>query len=318
MLMPTSAVSGDPPAGGALRGRIDALTPPARPAAYRAAPGTPTAECTTTGGQAWDPGNIISDQVFYNTSSMTVEQIRDFITTHGEGCSSPWCLKSVRTTVPAQPSDQYCQAIPGATDVDAATVIATVSTACGINPQVMLITLQKESQLLDRTDPTETTYNAAWGWHCPDTGPGGTANCDPTYAGLVNQAYGMAKQWARYRVDPGKYNYQAGQTVTILWNVAESGCGGAPVTIANQATAALYNYTPYQPNAASLAAYPGPTLLINGEFDLFFRPTERSFAAVAADPRRVLIRRATHLSNLDQPARFTAAIRRFAEGLAER
>ena len=227
------------------------------PAAYRAAPATPTAGCTTAGGQAWDPGNIISDQVFYNTSSMTVEQIRDFITTHGEECSSPWCLKSVRTTVPAQPADQYCQAIPGAADVDAATVIATVSTACGINPQVMLVTLQKESQLLDRTDPTETTYKAAWGWHCPDTGPGGTANCDPAYAGLVNQAYGMANQWARYRVDPGKYNYQAGQTVNILWNVAESGCGGAPVTIANQATAALYNYTPYQPNAASLAAYPG-------------------------------------------------------------
>jgi len=53
-------------------------------------------------------------------------------------------------------------------------------------------------------------------WHCPDTGLGGTANCDPVYAGLVNQAYGMAKQWARYRVDPGKYNYRAGQTVTIF------------------------------------------------------------------------------------------------------
>lgn len=61
-----------------------------------------------------------------------------------------------------------------------------------------------------------------------------------------------------------------------------------------------------------LAAFPGPSLLINGEFDLFFRPTERAFAAVAADPRRVLIRRATHLTNLDQPAAFTAAIRRFA------
>jgi pimeloyl-ACP methyl ester carboxylesterase len=62
-----------------------------------------------------------------------------------------------------------------------------------------------------------------------------------------------------------------------------------------------------------LAAYPGPTLLINGEYDVFFRPGERAFAAVAADPRRALIRRATHLANLDQPARFTAAIRRFAE-----
>jgi pimeloyl-ACP methyl ester carboxylesterase len=64
-----------------------------------------------------------------------------------------------------------------------------------------------------------------------------------------------------------------------------------------------------------LAAFPGPTLLINGEYDLFFRPTERSFAAVAADPRRVLIRRATHLANLDRPAAFTAAIRRFAASL---
>ena len=64
-----------------------------------------------------------------------------------------------------------------------------------------------------------------------------------------------------------------------------------------------------------LAAFPGPSLLINGELDLFFRPTERSFAMVATNPRRVLIRRATHLANLDQPAAFTAAIRRFAESL---
>jgi pimeloyl-ACP methyl ester carboxylesterase len=62
-----------------------------------------------------------------------------------------------------------------------------------------------------------------------------------------------------------------------------------------------------------LAAYPGPTLLINGEFDLFFRPTERSFADVAANPRRALIRRATHLTNLDQSQRFSRLIRAFAE-----
>ena len=64
-----------------------------------------------------------------------------------------------------------------------------------------------------------------------------------------------------------------------------------------------------------LAAYPGPSLLINGEYDLFFRPTERQFAAAAADPRRVLIRGATHLANLDRPAAFTAAVRRFARSV---
>ena len=34
-------------------------------------------------------------------------------------------------------------------------------------------------------------------------------------------------------------------------------CGSSPVYIANQATAGLYNYTPYQPNAAALAAGAG-------------------------------------------------------------
>jgi pimeloyl-ACP methyl ester carboxylesterase len=64
-----------------------------------------------------------------------------------------------------------------------------------------------------------------------------------------------------------------------------------------------------------LARYPGRTLILNGEFDLLFRLSERSFAEVAADPRRVLIHRATHLTNLDQPEVFTAAVRRFARGL---
>ena len=64
-----------------------------------------------------------------------------------------------------------------------------------------------------------------------------------------------------------------------------------------------------------LAAYPGPSLLINGELDLFFRTGERAFLEAAVDPRRVLIRRATHLANLDQPVAFAAAIRRFARSI---
>ncbi len=208
-------------------------------------------------GSAFDAGNIISDAVFYNVASMSVEQIRAFLRAEGEGCTGDWCLKNLRLTTPNQPADQYCSAYQGGTNEDVATVVLKFSTACGINPQVMLTTLQKESGLLSRNGITQASYNAAWGWHCPDTGPGGTANCDPQYAGFFNQGYGMAKQWSRYRVDPQKYNYQAGETADILWNVVESGCGSAPVTIQNTATASLYNYTPYQPNAAALAAYPG-------------------------------------------------------------
>ncbi len=215
----------------------------------------PAAQAST--GSGFAPGSIISDAVFYNASSMTADQIRVFLRGEGEGCTGALCLKNLAVNTPNMPADRYCAAYQGAMNEDAAAVLEKVSTACGVSPQVMLVTLQKESGLVSRTDPSAANYNAAWGWHCPDTGPGGSANCDPAYAGFFNQAYGMAKQWTRYRLDPDKYHYRAGQTTEILWNVAESGCGGGPVAIQNTATAALYNYTPYQPNAAALAAYPG-------------------------------------------------------------
>ena len=218
----------------------------------------PAAATATSAGFRFDPGNIMSDEVFYDTASMTEQQIREFIDAEGDGCTGAACLKNLRVTTPDQPADKYCAAYRGGNDEDAAAVLWRISVACGVNPQVMLVTLQKESALLTRTDVTASTYDAAWGWHCPDSGPGGAANCDPAHAGFFNQGYGMAKQWTRYRLEPERYNYRAGQTVNVLWNVEQSGCGSAPVTIQNTATASLYNYTPYQPNAASLASYPGP------------------------------------------------------------
>ena len=67
-----------------------------------------------------------------------------------------------------------------------------------------------------------------------------------------------------------------------------------------------------------LAAYPGPVLIINGEYDLPFRISAGAFARAGGDRRRirrVLIKGATHLSNLDRPAAFNEAIRRFAASI---
>jgi pimeloyl-ACP methyl ester carboxylesterase len=64
-----------------------------------------------------------------------------------------------------------------------------------------------------------------------------------------------------------------------------------------------------------LAVYPGSTLILNGEFDLGFRLWAPAFAAAARDARRVRLAGATHLANLDRPAAFTEAVRRFARSL---
>jgi pimeloyl-ACP methyl ester carboxylesterase len=64
-----------------------------------------------------------------------------------------------------------------------------------------------------------------------------------------------------------------------------------------------------------LARYPGRTLIVNGEFDLLFRLSQRSFVGAATEARAVVLRRAVHLSNLDRPDAFTAAVRRFARAV---
>lgn len=66
-----------------------------------------------------------------------------------------------------------------------------------------------------------------------------------------------------------------------------------------------------------LAAYSGPTLFLNGTYDVPFRLSIRTFARAAQRPRRVRLAGATHLANLDRPAAFSAAVRRFARSLAD-
>jgi pimeloyl-ACP methyl ester carboxylesterase len=60
-----------------------------------------------------------------------------------------------------------------------------------------------------------------------------------------------------------------------------------------------------------LARFRGPTLILNGQFDLLFRLSQRSFMDAADDARATVIPRATHLTNIDRPEVFTAALRQF-------
>ena len=68
--------------------------------------------------------------------------------------------------------------------------------------------------------------------------------------------------------------------------------------------------------APRLAAYPGPSLILNGELDLLFRLSAATFAAGASDARRIQLAGALHHSNLDRPTAFNLAVREFTRSLA--
>lgn len=220
-------------------------------------------------------GYIISDANFYRRNAMTVAQIQTLLNqkiqdgrcTIGAPGRLPGtpamgstvaaaCLKDMRFTSNSRPADAYCNAYSGKSGESAAEIIYKVSAACGISAQALLVMLDKEQSLVSDNWPVVKQYERAMGYGCPDSGPGGSANCDAQYYGFFNQVYLGARQFQRYRALPDQYKHKPFKTNNILFKPIGQApqCGTSPVYIQNYATAGLYNYTPYQPDQAALNA----------------------------------------------------------------
>jgi len=198
----------------------------------------------------FDPGYIISDSVFFNENAMGEAQIQAFMRGQLPSCAQSLgyaCLPNYTESTTSRAATTRCAAYPGAANEPASRIIDKVAKACGVNPQVILVTLQKERGLVTKGSPAYNDYLIAMGYGCPDT-----AACDSLYYGFFNQVYSAASQFIRYGVNPTTWNYRIGN-VAIQYKPFTN-CGAPVVNIRNQATANLYNYTPYQPNAAALAA----------------------------------------------------------------
>ncbi|WP_425956319.1 hypothetical protein [Xylanimonas sp. McL0601] len=232
-----------------MAGSLVAADLPATAAPAPAAPLAAAPVATALSGSDFKAGNIIADAVFYESGTMTATQVQAFLDKQGSACvaGEQACLKDYTVTTPSTAAEtNLCKAYAGATNEPASRIISKVSNACGINPRVLLVLLQKESSLVTKTKPTTVNYHSATGYGCPDGAP-----CDAQYYGLFNQLYRAARQYHVYRNNPTRYGYQAGRDNTILYN-PNTTCGSSTVYIENQATAGLYIYTPYQPNAAAL------------------------------------------------------------------
>jgi hypothetical protein len=207
-------------------------------------------------GADFDPGNIISDQTFFNASAMSEAQIQAFLTSRIGSCTNANCLSAKRLDTSSRGADAMCGAYQGASQEPVSRIIAKVAQACGINPQVLLVTLQKEQSLVTGSiakGPSDARLERAMGYACPDSANGG---CDPSFAGVYNQLYKASWQFKRYANPAGTSNYftqyAPGGNRNVLYN-PNAACGSKSVFIKNQATANLYYYTPYTPNAAALA-----------------------------------------------------------------
>lgn len=194
------------------------------------------------------PGNIVSDANFYGSSSMDAGSVQAFLNDKGSRCTTN-CLKNFAMSTVAKSSEPgLCTGYQGGMWQSAAQIIDGVARSCGISQKVLLVLLEKEQSLVTINNPSADRYRAATGQGCPDNAP-----CDANYYGLFNQLYGAARQFKIYLKYQDSYWYRAGMVNSILYSPNQA-CGRKSIYIENQATAALYIYTPYTPNDSALNA----------------------------------------------------------------
>ena len=212
---------------------------------------------TALDGKNFDPGLIISDSVFFDFGTMTAADIQRFLDSQVPVCGSSTsgmpCLKNYKTDTPEKIAEVgKCKYMPAEKNISAARIIYNISRACGINPRVLLVTLQKEQGLVQARIPSPYMYRAAMGYGCPDSDPG---ICGKVWTGLFNQLYKAAGQYQWYGDPNGSFTYlRPGRQVSVSYHpTASRNCGKQTFTLKNQATANLYYYTPFVPNKASLS-----------------------------------------------------------------
>ena len=206
----------------------------------------------------FDPGYIISDYQMGNYTSMSEAEIQAFLTAKNPcsntnyeyykslsaGSSYKWHFKDGHFVCLSEELFGDGEVIgKGET---AAHILWQTAQDYKINPQVLIVLLQKETGLITDPIPNDGDYRKATGYGCPDTAP-----CSSEYYGFKNQVRRAAALF-RTVLDGGWTNYPLGNNY-IQYN-PNAACGGSVVNIRSLATSALYRYTPYQPNAGALAA----------------------------------------------------------------
>ncbi len=226
--------------------------------------GMQRSSAATTSG--FNAGNIISDSVMANYNSMSRADIQNFLNTKGN-CNNTnynqylqlkaaypntdWHFENGHFVCLAEErfgdGTVYGAALNPGEGQSAADIIYEAAQDYRINPQVLLVLLEKEQSLITDSYPNSNQFRSATGYGCPDT-----AACSSKYYGFKNQVHNAAAMF-RSVLDGGWSNYPAGQMSYIQYNPS-AGCGGSMVFIENRATSSLYRYTPYQPNSSALAA----------------------------------------------------------------
>lgn len=168
----------------------------------------------------FEAGRLVSDDAFFDAAALTGDDVQLFLE------KTPYGTRSFLADETLSSGERMSDAV------------ARVASADGLNPLVLLVTLQKEAGLISaETSPGGQRVDYAFGCGCSDG-----AACEAKYRGLGNQLECAGEVLKEY----GDQIASGGKTIAGLSpGKATRTLDGVTVTPANRATAILYTYTPW-------------------------------------------------------------------------
>jgi len=212
----------------------------------------------------YNQNRILEDDSLLNSSSMTSSQIQSFLENKGSflaeySTSNAYGISKAASEMiyDAANNNYDCENASLSDNPTEAERMIKCRRITTVNPQFLLVLLQKENSLISNPSPSQKALDQATGYGCP-TGQ----SCNPYWKGFGKQINSAALQFRAYLNEPGQYKFKVGGTYiakdrySMLKTPAEAIKDGTynsivassdfvNVTIENKATAALYNYTPH-------------------------------------------------------------------------
>jgi hypothetical protein len=203
--------------------------------------------------------HFIDNALLLNANAMSPDTIQAFLASKSGTLKSMNFLMDCNVAGTTAKQMYLSIGAPCGQMVSAARIIYYSGQVYGINPEIIMATLQKEQSLITDPAPTSWSYNQAMGYACPDSGTCSAAS-DFFYQ-IDNGAWDL------------RYLYERANGNNTWWNTSAWACGTAKnyytpnlypnqnvkffddngtmyatVFIENAATSALYCYTPHAYN----------------------------------------------------------------------
>ncbi len=217
----------------------------------------------------FNPERLIDDKVFSNSKSMSASEIQKFLEDKKSvlADTSNAFVSLLKEPVNNQSLKETLED-PNASSTKnrtAAELIYDAARSSGLNPQVILVTLNKEQSLITgrqsaTPEQLQRALDFAMGFGCPDSQP-----CGDVYRGFYFQLFGgvdtennrylgaAQSLMKSFKTPGGRGPYYNGSTSKVGDTITLGNTMGnyegidaqQTITIGNSATAALYRYTPH-------------------------------------------------------------------------